>query len=305
MKYKMKDFARKHGLTLGKHCVWGVFGGYHIHIKYTAVGNPRCLVTVVTRVGEKQKSLEKYLEGHKQKLGIASYGVIGIGLMLCPKFSGEVFARAESVLQELCAHLKKAGYPGADFCPYCGEPLGEGDPITTESDIPFRAHEACYREMLSVARAKDEENAKKPDRKGLGAFGGFLGALFGAVLFVLTYAWWNFGALGGAAGVLLAYFLYRKLGGKETVFAVSYTAAAALILSLAGFAFGLYMDAFQAGGSWQEVVSTILSGGAGTALFAVNLAFAFVFVGAGAALNVRSYLRSRRTVADRMRILDE
>ena len=61
MKYKMKDFARKHGLTRGKSCVGGVFGGYHSHMKDTAVGNPHCLGTVVTRVGEKQKSLEKYL----------------------------------------------------------------------------------------------------------------------------------------------------------------------------------------------------------------------------------------------------
>ncbi len=303
MRYKMKDFAAKHGLECGNGCVWGVFGGYHVHIRYAPLGNPRCLVTVVARAEGKEKQLEKFLEANKQKLAISNYGVIGLGLMVCPKFTGEVFARAENILTALTAHLKKAGAGGADVCPYCGQPLGGEGVMTTESDIPFRAHEECFLRALAGARAKDAENAAKPDRKGLGAFGGFLGALFGAVLFVLTYAWWNFGALGGAAGALLAYFLYRKLGGKDSLFAVAYCGGAALLLSLAAFAFGLFMDGREAGGGFSEALQAVAAGGAGTAVFIIDLVCTFLFIAAACAFNYRACRRGRRTVEDGMRRL--
>ena len=218
MKYKRNDFAKKYGLIEGKHCVYGVFNGYYVHVKYTPIGNPRCLVTVVTDASEKQKKLEKYLEANKQKLNITNFGVVRIGLMVCPKFTGEVFARAEKILEQITAFLSKENFSGADICPYCGQPLEGKGILATESDIPFEVHERCFEGALAAARRKDAENAAVPDRKALGALGGLLGALFGAAVFVLTYAWWGFGALGAAVGVLAAYFVYRKFGGKSTLF---------------------------------------------------------------------------------------
>lgn len=304
MKYKKKEFAEKHGLTCGKHCVWGVYEGYHVHIKYTPVGNPRCLITVVTAAGGKEKSLEKYLGAQKNKLNISNFGVVKLGLMVCPKFTGEVFARAEHILDEICAHLKKAGFAGADVCPYCGAPIKEGGVLATESDIPFRVHEGCYEAALAGAREKDRLNAEKPDRKALGMLGGFLGALFGAVVFVLTYAWWGFGSLGAAAGILLGHFLYRKLGGKNTLFCAVYCIAAALILSFAGHLFGLFMDARAAGGGWSTLFDAPLSGGKAAALFIANIACNLLFTAAGGVYAVYSYLKDRRTIADKMRRLD-
>ena len=143
MKYKKKEFAEKHGLTCGKHCVWGVYEGYHVHIKYTPVGNPRCLITVVTAAGGKEKSLEKYLGAQKNKLNISNFGVVKLGLMVCPKFTGEVFARAEHILDEICAHLKKAGFAGADVCPYCGAPYSAGDKFCSACGKPVSAKKAC------------------------------------------------------------------------------------------------------------------------------------------------------------------
>lgn len=304
MKYKMKDFAAKHGLTLAKHCVYGVFNGYHVHIKYTFAGNPRCLITVVTDAGRSQKNLEKYLEANRQKLNISNFGVVKIGFMVCPRFTREVFSRAESILDAVTAHLKKAGYAGADVCPYCGRPLDGGGILATESDIPFRVHETCFETALAGARKKDAQNAAHPDRKILGMTGGFLGALFGAALFVLTYAWWGFGALGGAVGALSGYFFYRKFGGKSTAFAVIYCTAAALLLAFAGHVFGLYMDARAAGGGWENLFGAALSGGKETALFIANIVCNVVFVGAVAVFNGVSCRRDGRTIADKMQKLD-
>ena len=65
-KYRMKEFAAEHSLTLGNHCCYGEYGGYRVHIRYRAMGNPACLITVVTDTKGRNEALEKYLE-KKQK----------------------------------------------------------------------------------------------------------------------------------------------------------------------------------------------------------------------------------------------
>ena len=303
MKYKMKDFAAHHALTLAKHCVYGVFRGYHIHVKYTPIGNPRCLVTVVTDAREKQKQLEKYLDSNRQKLHISNFGVVKIGLMVCPRFTGEVFARVETLLEEICAHLKKAGFAGAEVCPYCGQPLEGSGILAIESDIPFRVHEKCFMGALASARQKDAQNAAKPDKKALGALGGTLGALFGGVLFVLTYAWWGFGALGSAVGAFASLWLYKKFGGKNTAFAVSFCGAGAFLVSVCALFLGAYYQAYTAQGGWAEAFAFFVNGGKQTVLCWLNAAMIVVFTALGCVYNAFSYARVRRTNEDRTRRL--
>lgn len=303
MNFKKRDLARRYALTEGRHCVYGVMHGYYIHVRYTPVGNPRCLVTVVTDVSEKQKKLEKYLEASKQKLNITNFGVVKIGLMVCPKFTREVFARAEDIIGKIAAFLAKEGFAGADVCPYCGQPLEGKGILATESDIPFAVHEACFARALAGARRKDAEKAALPDKKALGALGGVLGALFGGAVCVLTYAWWGFGALGAAVGALFSYYLYRKFGGKSTAFAVAFCGAASLLFSLAALAFGVYMDGRAAGG-FAQALSSAFAGGKGTAVLCADLACTLLLAGGGTAYNAASCRRERRTAADGMRRLE-
>ena len=57
-RYKRKDFASEYGLeTDGKSC-HGIYKGYRIHVKYALMGNPACLVTVVTDTDGKNENLE-------------------------------------------------------------------------------------------------------------------------------------------------------------------------------------------------------------------------------------------------------
>lgn len=303
MKYKLKDFAEKHALTVGKHCVYGVYDGYCVHIKYTAVGNPRCLITVATHVGEKKKQLEKFLTSKKNELGISASGVVSIGFMVCPRFTGEVFSAAETILGKLLSYLRKNGFEGESACPYCGGPLDGKGILTTDSDIPFYAHEHCFEAALAAAKRKDEEEASVPDKKAFGAIGGILASLFGAVVYLLTCAWWGFGALGAAVGVFASFWLYKKFGGKNTLFAVVFCGAASLAASFAAAALGLYYEAFKSNGGWTEAFSFMTSGGKETALFWVNVAFILIFTALGCVYNAFSYRRANRTHADKTRRL--
>ena len=54
VKYKMTDFAAKHGMTLAKGRVYGVFEGYRVQVDYSPFGNPRCLISVAAHIAGKQ-----------------------------------------------------------------------------------------------------------------------------------------------------------------------------------------------------------------------------------------------------------
>ena len=119
-RFRIGEFAAEHGLTLGKHCCYGVYKGYRVHVKYRAMANPACLITVVTDTKGRDKQLEKFLEKNKKELKLTNYGVVGIGLMVAPQLYANIFRQIGEILDKIIRYLTKEGYPGAEICPYCG-----------------------------------------------------------------------------------------------------------------------------------------------------------------------------------------
>ena len=188
-RYDLRAFASEHGLAVGKHCCYGEYGGYRIHIRYRTLGNPPCLLTIVTDTSGRNKDLEKYLERHKKELKISAFGVVGIGLMVSPQVMTAAFRQIEDTLDKLVAYLKKNGFPGADTCPYCGKPL-EGDRVEMlESGIPFAAHEACFARAREAALQKERAEAARPDHRLRGMVGALLGALASVAAFFVLFLW--------------------------------------------------------------------------------------------------------------------
>lgn len=303
-KYKMEDFAAEHGLTLGKHCCYGVYKGYRVHIRYRAMGNPSCLMTVVTDTKGRDKSLEKYLEKNKRELKLTNYGVVGIGLMVAPQLYANIFRQIGEILNKIVRFLQKEGFPGADICPYCGTALDGGAVDMWESDIPFRAHTACYERAFAAAKEKEQRELAAPEKRLMGTLGACLASLAAAMLFVLMFIWWNFAALASAAGVLFAGYLYGKFGGKNTLFKVFSCAAVTLVFMCGVFLLCLVLQAnTDLGGAANafEKIAQDMQDGEYRTKFLLNAVFIVVFDLVGSGYNLFSYLRSRKKISANMR----
>lgn len=304
-KLNLKEFAAEHGLTLGRHCCYGVYGGYRVHIKYRAMGNPACLITVVTDTKGRDKQLEKFLEKNKKELKLTNYGVVGIGLMVAPQLYANIFRQIGEILDKIIRYLKREEYPGADICPYCGTPLGEHPVDMWESDIPFQAHAACYERAFSSVREKERLEAEIPDKKLLGSGGVLLGALGGCVVFILMFIWWNFAAVAAAVGVLLGGWLYGKFGGKNTPFKIVVSAALPLVLTYGVYLLCLVLQANAdlggAASAFEKIAADLAAGGEYYTMFVLNAVFIAVFALVGTAYNLFSYLRSRKKISAQMR----
>lgn len=298
--YRLEDFAAAHGFTVGKHCCWGSYKGYRVHVKYAAMGNPACLITVVTDTKGRDKELEKWLEKNKRELKLTAYGVVGIGLMVSPQLYANIFRQIEEILGKIVAHLARGKYPGEEICPYCGTPL-EGKGIEMfESDIPFAAHEACYERALAVAVEKEEHSKNAPANRGAGMGGVALALVVAVAAFVLMYLWWDFAALASAVGALLGGYLYGKFGGKNEPFKVAFIAVANAAVLLVTYFVCLYLDA----GGMQGIAEGIRGGGEYLRNFLLNLSFILVFDLVGTAYNLFSMLRSRKKISVNMRRAD-
>ena len=305
-KYGMKEFAEEYGLTRGKRCCYGLYNGFRIHIKYVPMGNPACLITIVTDTKGRDKEIEKFLEKNKRELKISQYGVVGIGLMISPQAYFGVFRRVKDILAAVTERLAKLGCPGADVCPYCGTELSGDTVEMEESGIPFRAHEACFSRAYEAMRRKEEAERAAPDKKAAALGGALLGALGGAVVFILMYLWWDFAALAAAITVFLGAWLYAKMGGKNTAFKVVSVALITFIVMLAVFALCLVLqakanlDGFN-GGIFDKIVHDWNNDGKYKTVLLLNFIFIFVFDLLGTAYTLFSFLRSRKSIAAQMR----
>lgn len=302
-KFKLKDFAAKYNLQTGKKECFGVYNGYRIHVKYSAMANPACLITVVTDTKGRDKDLEKYLEKNKKQLKLTNYGVVGIGVMVSPQLYAHVFEQIERILDKITAQLKKSGCPGAEVCPYCGGEMNENCVDMVESGIPFRAHAECYERAYAEAKRREEIQISAPPKKGMGALGACLGAMFGAILFFLMYIWWDFAAIGTAVGVFFAVYLYGKLGGKNTPFKVVCCALIPLFLSLLVFIGCLFYKAALAESGVplpDTILNSLANDGKFRMSFTLNLIFIFVFDAGSTLYPLFSYLRSRKRISANM-----
>ena len=307
-KYDLRAFAQAHGLAVGEHCCYGEYGGFRIHIRYRTLGNPPCLLTIVTDMSGRNEDLEKYLERHKKELKISAFGVVGIGLMVCPQVMTAAFRQIEEALDKLVAYLKKNGFPGADTCPYCGKPLEGAGVEMLESGIPFAAHEACFVRARQAALQKERAETERPDRRLRGMVGALLGALAAVAVFFVLFLWWEFGALAAILGTMLGGWLYGKFGGKNTLFRVVFVAAVNLVLLLAAYALCLYMQAPVADSVAAVVAGIVdrLRGEVGfRVLFILNIAIIFVLDAVGTVYNYIAYRRDRAKVYSLVRRADD
>ncbi len=297
-RYKMKDFAGEYGLETDGKCCYGVYKGYRIHVKYSLMGNPACLVTVVTDTDGKSDNLEKFLEKNKKELKISAYGVVGIGLMVSPQVYTHVFRQVKEILDKVIAYLKKNGFPGADSCPYCGEVLDDTAIAMIESGIPFSAHSACFDRAYATAKRKEEAEQAMPASKLAGMGGALCGALVGAAAAAILFFLWNFAALGAAVAVFLGNWLYSKFGGKNILFKVISVAVMTLVVLLAVYFVCLLVDA---GGDISKIGNMVLSDGNYRQAFILNLVFIFVFDIIGTVYAVFSLMRERKKISANMR----
>ena len=298
-RYTMRDFARRHNFRLEKHACSGSYGGYRVHIRYRLLGNPSCLLTVVTRTAGKNKELEKYLERHKKELKLSAYGVVGIGLMVSPQLYSDVFRKIEEILDKIVGYLKKNGFPNEDLCPYCGKELGADRTEMLESGIPFAAHEACFERAFTAACQKEAAESARSDRRLRGMLGAVLAGVAAAAAFAIMFLWWGFGAIAALVGSMLGGWLYGKFGGKNTPFRIAFVFFSTLVLLLATYAVCLYLQAPVAD-SVGEVVAGIadrLRTDVGfRVLFILNLVILVALDGVGTVYNIFSYRRDRARV---------
>lgn len=298
-RYTMRDFARRHNFQLEKHGCSGSYGGYRVHIRYRLLGNPSCLLTVVTHTAGKNKELEKYLERHKKELKLSAYGVVGIGLMVCPQLYSDVFRKIEEILDKIVGYLQKNGFPNEDRCPYCGKELGADRTEMLESGIPFAAHEACFERAFTAARRKEAAESARSDRRLCGMLGAVLAGVTAAAAFAIMFLWWGFGAIAALIGSMFGGWLYGKFGGKNTPFRIAFVFFSALVLLLATYAVCLYLQAPVAD-SVGEVVAGIadrLRTDVGfRVLFILNLVILVALDGVGTVYNIFSYRRDRARV---------
>ena len=115
------------------------------------------------------------------------------------------------LLQELHGHSAL----GAQTCSLCGQTLlGQPAKVALVNGIAVQAHEGCMEKLHRDAQDHQVGHEQIQKNYGRGALGAFLGALVGAIPWVIVYLW---GFFVGWLGFLIGWCAkkgYELLGGK-------------------------------------------------------------------------------------------
>ena len=164
-----------------------------------------------------------------------SYNFDAFGLTLVFNDAiNKLMSRIDEIIGPVFDALKANKVKGANYCPICGEELGDN---TTKRKIGFYTvifHPDC---IDAANKRIDEENARfveQPGNYGMGTLGAIIGGIAGLAVFIVLYLIGVIGALSAFVSVFVGEKMYKKFGGKQNIWMVVILSVTTVVFMLGG-----------------------------------------------------------------------
>ena len=158
------------------------------------------------RVGETNQFLSGIMKNYGiKRCKIAGDGIVCV-LMATPK-------KYVACAQAIANYLSGIGAKGG--CPFCGEELSEGARRVGSGSGIYIAHEHCFDEFCEKVRGEEAAEKAAPSNLWKAVGGMALGALAGALIWVVLYLIGYLAMIAPIAGALLGAYLWDRFGGKN------------------------------------------------------------------------------------------
>ena len=238
MNKKLAAALQQHGMTVTGNSAYGTVQGYEMSLRAPSPMEQSAYFLHVSFYASEEKKQEAANEiarfGNKLRVENSAYGLT-ITLPQ-PVFTLNPLIEAIGVLfEKLPALFKQKEIPGADVCPYDGNPMTENSKRCVMNGFFVTLNNDC---IGSINKAIEEENrlfANAPNNYLQGICGALLGGIVGAACTIALYYIGFVSSLSAIIAVLLGAFLYRKFGGKPNVMMIVIVSVVSLILIGAAF----------------------------------------------------------------------
>ena len=299
MNKKLAVALQQHGMTVTGNSAYGTVHGYEMSLRAPSPMEQSAYFLHVSFYASEEKKQEAANEiarfGNKLRVENSAYGLT-ITLPQ-PVFTLNPLIEAIGVLfEKLPALFKQKEIPGADVCPYDGNPMTENSKRCVMNGFFVTLNNDC---IGSINKAIEEENrlfANAPNNYLQGICGALVGGVVGAALVIALYFMEYVASISAIIAVMLGAFLYRKFGGKPNAVMIVIVSVISLIFILIGYYAAVIIDIISEFsldfGSAVELLNLNLAENPEfSKLFYTNLALLLVFTALGIGVMIFSLVR--------------
>lgn len=299
MNKKLAAALQQHGMTVTGNSAYGTVHGYEMSLRAPSPMEQSAYFLHVSFYASEEKKQEAANEiarfGNKLRVENSAYGLT-ITLPQ-PVFTLNPMIEAIGVLfEKLPALFKQKEIPGADVCPYDGNPMTENSKRCVMNGFFVTLNNDC---IGSINKAIEEENrlfANAPNNYLQGICGALVGGVVGAALVIALYFMEYVASISAIIAVMLGAFLYRKFGGKPNAVMIVIVSVISLIFILIGYYAAVIIDIISEFsldfGSAVELLNLNLAENPEfSKLFYTNLALLLVFTALGIGVMIFSLVR--------------
>ncbi len=299
MNKKLAAALQQHGMTVTGNSAYGTVQGYEMSLRAPSPMEQSAYFLHVSFYASEEKKQEAANEiarfGNKLRVENSAYGLT-ITLPQ-PVFTLNPLIEAIGVLfEKLPALFKQKEIPGADVCPYDGNPMTENSRRCVMNGFFVTLNNDC---IGSINKAIEEENrafANAPNNYLQGICGALVGGVVGAALVIALYFMEYVASISAIIAVMLGAFLYRKFGGKPNAVMIVIVSVISLIFILIGYYAAVIIDIISEFsldfGSAVELLNLNLAENPEfSKLFYTNLALLLVFTALGIGVMIFSLVR--------------
>ena len=299
MNKKLAAALQQHGMTVTGNSAYGTVHGYEMSLRAPSPMEQSAYFLHVSFYASEEKKQEAANEiarfGNKLRVENSAYGLT-ITLPQ-PVFTLNPMIEAIGVLfEKLPALFKQKEIPGADVCPYDGNPMTENSRRCVMNGFFVTLNNDC---ISSINKAIEEENrlfANAPNNYLQGICGALVGGVVGAALVIALYFMEYVASISAIIAVMLGAFLYRKFGGKPNAVMIVIVSVISLIFILIGYYAAVIIDIISEFsldfGSAVELLNLNLAENPEfSKLFYTNLALLLVFTALGIGVMIFSLVR--------------
>ena len=299
MNKKLAAALQQHGMTVTGNSAYGTVQGYEMSLRAPSPMEQSAYFLHVSFYASEEKKQEAANEiarfGNKLRVENSAYGLT-ITLPQ-PVFTLNPLIEAISVLfEKLPVLFKQKEIPGADVCPYDGNPMTENSKRCVMNGFFVTLNNDC---IGSINKAIEEENrlfANAPNNYLQGICGALVGGVVGAALVIALYFMEYVASISAIIAVMLGAFLYRKFGGKPNAVMIVIVSVISLIFILIGYYAAVIIDIISEFsldfGSAVELLNLNLAENPEfSKLFYTNLALLLVFTALGIGVMIFSLVR--------------
>ena len=297
MNKKLAALLQQYNLTVFENMAYGVIQGYEISVRVPNTMEQFCYIHASFYATEdKKNAIAAELAKSKPRPG-AALTAYGLKVAYPVFIMSSLIKNLPVIFQRLTDLLKQYEAPGAEFCPYCGQPLDPANKKRCSIDgFSVTLNADC---VGSINKQIDEENrafANAPNNYLQGICGALVGGVVGAALVIALYFMEYVASISAIIAVMLGAFLYRKFGGKPNAVMIVIVSVISLIFILIGYYAAVIIDIISEFsldfGSAVELLNLNLAENPEfSKLFYTNLALLLVFTALGIGVMIFSLVR--------------